>query len=87
MKPRLAFQVIKFRLRMAMKFLIDWKKFSFNINNNDNNKRYLRLLKKKTSEKIVDEESKVVRDRQDDNVLLDHLHCLHGYLTLCGHVY
>ena len=67
---------------MDMKFLIDWKKFSFN-----NNKRYLRLLKKKTSEKLVDEESKVVRDRQDDNVLLDHLHCLHGYLTFCGHVY
>ena len=74
---------------MDMKFLIDWKKFSFNNNNNNNNnnKRYLRLLKKKTSEKLVDEESKVVRDRQDDNVLLDHLHCLHGYLTFCGHVY
>ena len=41
---------------------------------------------KKTSEKLVDEESKVVRDRQDDNVLLDHLHCLHGYLTFFGHV-
>ena len=35
----------------------------------------------------MDEECKVVRDRQDDNVLLDHLHCLHGYLTFCGHVY
>ena len=35
----------------------------------------------------MDEESKVVRDKQDDNVLLDHLHCLHGYLTFCGHVY
>ena len=34
----------------------------------------------------MDEESKVVRDRQDDNVLLDHLHCLHGYLTFFGHV-
>ena len=72
---------------MDMKFLIDWKKFSFNKNNNNNNnKRYLRLLKK-TSEKLVDEESKVVRDRQDYNVLLDHLHSLHGYLTFCGHVY
>ena len=75
---------------MDMKFLIDWKKFSFNNNNNknnnNNNKRYLRLLKK-TSEKLVDEESKVVRDRQDDNVLLDHLHGLHGYLIFCGHVY
>ena len=74
---------------MDMKFLIDWKKFSFNNNNkniNNNNKRYLRLLKK-TSEKLVDEESKVVRDRQDDNVLLDILHSLHGYFTFCGHVY
>ena len=35
----------------------------------------------------MDEESKVVHDRQDDNVLLDHLHCLHGYLTFCGYVY
>ena len=83
---------LKFGLRMDMKFLIDWKKFSFNNNNmnnnnnNNNNKRYLRLLKKR-SEKLVDEESKVVRDRQDDNVLLDHLHSLHGYLTFCGHVY
>ena len=81
---------------MDMKFLIDWKKFSFNnssnnnnnnTNNNNNNKRYLRLLLKKTSEKLVDDECKVVRDSQDDNVLLDHLHCLHGYLTFCGHVY
>ena len=51
---------------MDMKFLIDWKNFSFNNNNNnnnnDNNKRYLRLLKQKTSEKLVDEESKVVFD-------------------------
>ena len=37
---------------MDMKFLVDWKKFSFNNssnnnnNNNSNNKRYLRLLKK-----------------------------------------
>ena len=30
----------------------------------------------------MDEESKVVCDRQDD-----HLQCLHGYLTFCGHVY
>ena len=39
------------------------------------------------SEKLVDKESKVVRDRQDDNVLRDLLHCLHGYLTFCGQVY
>ena len=73
---------------MDMKFLIDWKKFSFNNNNNNNNnnKRYLRLLKKIRLKKLVDEESKVVRDRQDDNVLLDHLYCLHGYLTFFGHV-
>ena len=75
---------------MDMKFLIDWEKFSFNNNkndnNNDNNKRYLRLLKKKTSEKLVDEESKVVFDKQYDNVLLDHVHCLHGYLTFFGPV-
>ena len=32
------------------------------------------------------EESKVVRDSQDDNVLLDHLHCLHGYLTFFGYI-
>ena len=30
----------------------------------------------------MDQESKVVRDRQDDTVLRDHLHCLQGYLTL-----
>ena len=75
---------------MDMKFLIDWKKFSFNNNNNnnnnDNNKRYLRLLKKKTSEKLVDEECKVVFDKQDDNVLLDHVNCLHGYTTFLGPV-
>ena len=35
----------------------------------------------------MDEESKVVRDRQDDNVLLDHLRSLHGYLTFCSHIY
>ena len=40
----------------------------------------------------MDKESKVVRDRQDDNVLppgvlLYHLHCLLGYLTFCGEVY
>ena len=46
----------------------------------------LGCFKKKTSEKLLDEESKVVCDRQDDNVLLDHLHCLHGYLTFFGHV-
>ena len=45
----------KFGLPMDMKFLIDWKKFSFNNNNNsnnndNNNKRYLRLLKKKRLE-------------------------------------
>ena len=35
----------------------------------------------------MDKESKVVRDRQDDNALRDLLHCLHGYLTFCGQVY
>ena len=35
----------------------------------------------------MDKESKVVRDRQDDNVLRDLLHCLHGYLTFCGQAY
>ena len=35
----------------------------------------------------MDKESKVVRDRQDDNVLRDLLHCLNGYLTFCGQVY
>ena len=35
----------------------------------------------------MDEESKVVRERQDDNVSLYHLHCLNGYLTFCGQVY
>ena len=49
-------------------------------------KLYSGLFLKRISEKLVDEESKVVRDRQDDNVLLDHLHCLHGYLTFFGHV-
>ena len=34
----------------------------------------------------MDKESKVVRDRQDDNVLRDLLHYLHGYLTFCGQV-
>ena len=48
---------------MDMKFLVDWKKFSFNnnnknnndnnnnnnSNNDNNNKRYLRLLKKNLS--------------------------------------
>ena len=38
---------------MDMKFLVDWKKFSFNNNNknnnDNNNKRYLRLLKKNVS--------------------------------------
>ena len=28
-----------------------------------------------------------MRDKQDDNVLRDLLHCLHGYLTFCGQVY
>ena len=35
----------------------------------------------------MDKESKVVRDRQDDNVLRDLLYCLHGYLTFSGQVY
>ena len=34
----------------------------------------------------MDEESKVVFDKQDDNVLLDHVHCLHGYLNFFGPV-
>lgn len=50
-------------------------------------KLYSGLYLKRISEKLVDKESKVVRDRQNDNVLLDHLHCLHGYLTFCGYVY
>ena len=37
MKPRSPFQVFKFGLRMDMKFLIDWKKFSFNNSSNNNN--------------------------------------------------
>ena len=28
-----------------------------------------------------------MRDKQDDSVLGDLLHCLHGYLTFCGQVY
>ena len=28
-----------------------------------------------------------MRDKQDDNVLRDLLHFLHGYLTFCGQVY
>ena len=52
------------------------------------NKTYSGLfLKKRISEKLVDKESKAVRDRQYDNVLRDLLHCLHGYLTFCGQVY
>ena len=35
----------------------------------------------------MDKESKVVHDRQDDNVLRDLLHCLHGYFTFCGQVF
>ena len=31
---------------MDMNFLLDWKKFSFNNNDNKKNKRYSRLLKK-----------------------------------------
>ena len=50
-------------------------------------KLYSGLFLKRISEKLVDKESKVVRDRQDDNVLRDLLHCLHGYLTFCGQVY
>ena len=41
-------------------------------------KLYSGLFLKRISEKLVDKESKVVRDRQDDNVLRDILHCLHG---------
>ena len=47
---------------------------------------YPGLFLKRISEKLVDKESKVVRDRQDDNVLRDLLHYLHGYLTFFGHV-
>ena len=50
-------------------------------------KPYSGLFLKRISEKLVDKESKVVRDRQDDSVLRDFLHCLHGYLTFCGQVY
>ena len=28
-----------------------------------------------------------MRDKEDENVLRDLLHCLHGYLTFCGQVY
>ena len=35
----------------------------------------------------MDDQCKVVRDRQDDNALRVLLHCLHGYLTFCGQVY
>ena len=48
---------------------------------------YSGLFLKRISEKLLDKESKVVRDRQDDNVLRDLLHCLHGYLTFCGQIY
>jgi len=41
-------------------------------------KLYSGLFLKRISEKLLDKESKVVRDRQDDNVLHDLLHCLHG---------
>ena len=47
-------------------------------------KLYSGLFLKRISEKLLDKESKIVRDRQDDNVLRDLLHCLHGYLTFCG---
>ena len=50
-------------------------------------KLYSGLFLKSISEKLVDKESEVVRDRQDDNVLLYHLHCLHGYLIFYGQVY
>ena len=45
-------------------------------------KPYSVLFLKRRSEKLVDKESKVVCDRQDDNVLRDLLHCLHGYFQL-----
>ena len=48
---------------------------------------YSGLFLKRISEKLVNKESKVVRDRQDDNVLRDLLNFLHGYLTFCGQVY
>ena len=41
-------------------------------------KLYSGLLLKRISEKLVDKEAKVVRDRQDDNVLRNLLHCFHG---------
>ena len=50
-------------------------------------KLYYGLFLKRISEELVDKESKVVRDREDDNVLRDLLHRLHGYLTFCGQVY
>ena len=50
-------------------------------------KLYSGLFLKRISEKLLAKESKVVRDRQDDNVLRDLLHCLRGYLTFCGQVY
>ena len=50
-------------------------------------KPYSVLFLKRISEKLVDKESKVVCDRQDDNVLRDLLDSLHGYLTFCGQVY
>ena len=49
-------------------------------------KPYSGLFLKRVSEKLVDKESKVVFDKQDDNVLRDLLHCLHGYLTFFGPV-
>ena len=50
-------------------------------------KLYSGLFLKRISEKLLDKDSKVVRDRQNDNVLRDLLHYLHGYLTFCGQVH
>ena len=50
-------------------------------------KLYSGLFLKRISEKLVEKESKVVRDKQDDNVYRDLLHFLHGYLTFCVQVY
>ena len=75
MRPRSAFQVFKFGLRMDMKFLLDWKKLLFN----NNNKRYLRLLKKER-----------LKNWWTGKMIMCYVtvrHCLHGYLTFCGQVY
>ena len=59
-------------------------------------KLYSGLFLKRISQKLLDKESGqdcfssrswIVRDKQNDNVLRDLLHCLHGYLTFYGQVY